>query len=113
METPDVYLVNNLSIKVAENFSDIDLSNNTNYYYNNLKNIRADMLSEATRNAKERAEGVASAGGAIIGSITSLSSGVFQVTAVNSVDFSDYGSYNTNAIEKKITATVKANFSVR
>jgi hypothetical protein len=71
------------------------------------------MLSEATKNAKERAESVAKAGGANIGNITSLSSGVFQVTSVNSVSFDDYGAYDTSSLEKKITATVKANFSVK
>ena len=51
----------------------VNVSNSIEYFYNNLKNIRAEMLSEATRNAKERADSVADAGGANIGKIISLS----------------------------------------
>ncbi len=109
----DVDLLTKLSENVSVELSNINLSQSIEYYYNNLKNIRAEMLSEATKNALERAQSVADAGGAKIGKITSLSSGVFQVTAQNSVNFDDYGSYDTTQITKKITATVKANFSVK
>jgi hypothetical protein len=51
--------------------------------------------------------------GAKVSKLTSLSSGVFQVTARNSVEVSDYGSYDTSTIAKKVTATVRADFSVR
>ena len=72
-----------------------------------------EMLSEATKNARERAEAVANAGGAAVGNIISLSSGVFQVTQKNSVSVDDYGMYDTTSVEKKITATVKVNFGVK
>lgn len=112
-ELDDVKKISDLSKKINTDLDGYDLSSNVEYYYNNLKNIRAEMLSEATKNALERANSVASAGGASIGKITSLSSGVFQVTAKNSVGYEDSGSYDTSALEKRITATVKANFSVR
>lgn len=112
VESTDVNKTDNLSKSINSSFTDYNISSNVEYYYNNLKNIRAEMLSEATKNALERAKSVATSGGANIGKITSLSSGVFQVTAKNSVNYDDYGSYDTSAIEKKITATVKANFSV-
>lgn len=102
-----------ISKAINAELAEVNLSQNIEYYYNNLKNIRAEMLSEATKNALERAQSVADAGGAKIGKITSLSSGVFQVTPENSVNFDDYGSYDTTQIKKKITATVKANFSVK
>lgn len=113
VESSDVNKTSNLSKTINSSFADYNLSSNVEYYYNNLKNIRAEMLSEATKNALERAKSVASSGGADIGKITSLSSGVFQVTSKNSVEYDNGGSYDTSAIEKKITATVKANFSVR
>ncbi|MDB5204443.1 MAG: hypothetical protein JWP09_471 [Candidatus Taylorbacteria bacterium] len=113
VESDDVKNIDLLSKDITTNLSSIDYTQNVEYYYNNLKNIRADMLSEATKNALDRAQNVAEAGGAKIGKITSLSSGVFQVTAENSVNYDDSGSYDTSIIKKKITATVKANFSVR
>jgi hypothetical protein len=114
IESENIDLIKKLSEKITLDLPVLSLQTNTvDYLYNNLKNIRAEMLKEATKNAKERADAVASAGGATIGKIVSLSSGVFQVTAKNSVSIDDYGAYDTSSIDKKITATVKANFSVR
>ncbi len=113
INTNDIKSIENISKKINSDLANISISQATEYYYNNLKNIRADMLSEATKNAKERAVSVASAGGANIGNIMSLSSGVFQVTTTNSVDYDGGGAYDTTSIDKKITATVKANFSIK
>ena len=113
IESQDVDKMSTLQNQTASVLPGVNVSNSIEYFYNNLKNIRAEMLSEATRNAKERADSVADAGGANIGGITSLSSGVFQVTAKNSVDYDGGGAYDTSSIEKKITATVRAEFSVR
>ncbi len=114
IESEDIKLVKSISDKVLLDLPALNMQNNTvEYLYNNLKNIRAEMLSEATKNARERAQAVAVAGGASLGKITSLSSGVFQVTAKNSVEVDGYGAYDTGSIDKKITATVKANFSVK
>lgn len=113
VQSGDVKGIDQLSKDITTNISGVDYNQYVEYYYNNLKNIRADMLNEATKNALERAKSVADAGGANIGKITSLSSGVFQVTAENSVEYDGGGSYDTTVIKKKITATVKANFSVK
>ncbi len=113
-ESEDVNKIAELSKSLNSNFENINFTNNTvEYYYNKLKDIRVDMLSEATKNAKERADSVAKAGGAKVDKIVSLSSGVFQLTAKNSVEVSDYGTYDTSSIEKKITATVKVDFSLK
>lgn len=88
-------------------------SQNVEYYYNKLSELRIEMLSEATQNAKLRAEKIAESTGASIGFLQSATMGVFQVTAKNSVDFSDYGFYDTNSIEKKVTAVVRASFSLQ
>lgn len=114
VETSDVDKVQTLSGRILTEVGNANISNNmVEYYYSKLKDIRVEMLQEATKNARERAEAVAKAGGATVGNITSLSSGVFQVTQKNSVSVDDYGAYDTTSIEKKVTATVKVNFSVR
>jgi hypothetical protein len=82
------------------------------YAYSKLADIRLEMLDEATRNAKRRAERIASATGAALGRLTQASQGVFQVTAVDSTEVSDYGVYDTTALEKKVTAVVRATFGV-
>ncbi|MEI7451895.1 MAG: SIMPL domain-containing protein [Candidatus Falkowbacteria bacterium] len=83
------------------------------YYYNKLADLRLELLTKATENAKERATRIAQSTGAKINFLQSAATGVFQVTAKNSVDVSDYGVYDTTSIDKKITAVVKASFSLK
>lgn len=83
------------------------------FFYTKLADIRAELLELASKNAKERAVAIAKSTGNSIGSVKDASQGVFQVTQKNSTDVSDYGSYDTSTIEKKVTAIVRASFEVR
>jgi hypothetical protein len=87
--------------------------NTVEYFYTKLSDLRVELLKEATKNAKERASAIAESTGSIIGRVRDASQGVFQVTGKNSIEVSDYGSYDTSAIEKKVTALVRASFEVR
>ncbi|HOZ53473.1 MAG TPA: SIMPL domain-containing protein [bacterium] len=80
------------------------------YYYSNLAELRVSLLADAVKDAKARAEKIASGTGRGIGNVQSASSGVVQVLSSNSVDISDYGSYDTSNIDKDIMVTVKASF---
>jgi hypothetical protein len=80
------------------------------YYLQALPTIKLDMLAEATKNAQARADKIASSTGARIGRVESAGMGVFQVTTVNSTDISDYGTYDTTSIHKKVTAIVRTDF---
>jgi len=88
-------------------------SNNPEYYYTKLADLKLDMLDEATRNAKERATRIVQSTGAQIGQLQSASMGVFQITAVNSTEVSDYGAYDTTTKEKKVTSIVRTTFSLK
>ena len=70
------------------------------------------MLREATKDAKKRAEEIASSSGNKIGAIRSAKMGVFQITPVNSYDVSDWGNNDTTSLEKKVNAVVKADFAI-
>jgi hypothetical protein len=83
------------------------------YYYSKLPDLRVSLLSDAVKDAKSRAEKIAEGTGRAVGSIQSASSGVVQVLPVNSVEVSDYGSYDTSSIEKDVMVTVKASFRLR
>ena len=83
------------------------------YYYSKLADLKLTMLAAATQNAKDRASRIATSTGATLGPIQSASMGVFQVTAVNSTDISDYGAYDTTTIDKRVTAVVRSSFTVR
>jgi hypothetical protein len=83
------------------------------YYYSKLADLKMQMLSEATKNAKDRAQQIAQSTGAKIGYLRSANMGVTQITQVNSTEVSDYGMYDTSSIEKQITAIVRATFSLK
>lgn len=83
------------------------------YYYSKLPEARIQLLSQAIADAKLRATELAKNSGRRVGVLKSASSGVVQVQSLNSTDVSDYGSYDTSPIQKQITVTVKATFSLR
>ncbi len=83
------------------------------YYLANLNDVKMQLLSDATKNAKERAEKILQGTGATLGELESASVGVFQVTAVNSTEISDYGAYDTAAQQKKVTSIVRATFKLK
>ena len=82
------------------------------YYYTQIGDLKIEMLGEAAKDAKERAERIASSTGNSIGSVRSAKMGVLQITAADSTDVSDYGVYDTSTIEKDMTAVVNVSFAV-
>lgn len=88
-------------------------SENLEYFYSKLAALKLEILSEATANAKKRAEQIAESTGSHIGMVKEASVGVFQVVAPNSTEFANYGAYNASTIEKKVTSTVRASFLLK
>lgn len=82
------------------------------YTYTRLAEKRVDMLAKATRDARVRARAIAWEAGARIGAITNADTGSFQITAPNSTEASDSGSYDTRTIDKDITAVMGVTFRV-
>ncbi|HSI88332.1 MAG TPA: SIMPL domain-containing protein, partial [Pyrinomonadaceae bacterium] len=82
------------------------------YYYNAIGDLKVEMLGEAAKDAKERAERIASSTGNSIGSVRSARMGVMQITAADSTEVSDYGVYDTSTIEKDMTAVVNVSFAI-
>ncbi len=83
------------------------------YYYKNLPQTRVELLSEAVADAKKRAEEIVSGSGQKIGALKSAASGVVQVLPANSLEISDYGTYDTSKLNKSIMVTVKAAFEIK
>lgn len=83
------------------------------YTYTKLPDERVSMLADAIKDAKARASKLAESSGKEVGQLKSASSGVVQVMSANSLDVSDYGSYDTSKIEKNIMITVKASFTLK
>ena len=82
------------------------------YLYTQLSKLRIEMVAEATKDAKARAEAIARSTGNRVGPLRSAETGVFQITSRHSTEVSDYGTYDTSSLEKDITAVVSVKFSL-
>jgi hypothetical protein len=83
------------------------------YLYTHLGDLRVQMLSEATADARQRAEQILKSAGSRLGPVRSVRTGVFQITRPHSTEVSDYGMYDTSTIEKDITAVLTLSFAVQ
>lgn len=82
------------------------------YFYTKLAELKIDMLSKATEDAKQRAVSMANSTGNKISFMRSAKMGTFQITPVNSYDVSWYGENDTSSYEKKVMSVVSASFGI-
>ncbi|MBU1242447.1 SIMPL domain-containing protein [Myxococcota bacterium] len=82
------------------------------YTFTGIEKMKMDLLGRSMRNALERARALAENTNTTVGALVSATQGVFQITAPNSTEVSDYGSYDTSTIEKTVKAVVSCEFSV-
>jgi hypothetical protein len=87
-------------------------SNPPEYLYTRLGDLKIEMLAEAAKDAKVRAQQIASSTGSSIGSVRTARMGVMQITPADSNDVSDSGMNDTSSLDKDITAVVNVGFSV-
>lgn len=80
------------------------------YYISNLPELRPQLMAEAMKDAKVRAEALTKAVGGEIGSLVNVKAGPIQITTPDSTMTADYGAYDTSTIEKTVTATVSVTF---
>jgi len=83
------------------------------YFYSKVDELKKELLSEATANARERAEQILENTEVGLGKLLSLRAGVFQITEPFSTEVSSYGVYNTASRKKEIKVTVHAVFAMR
>ena len=83
------------------------------YLFTRLGDLRMEMLSEATKDARKRAETIAEAAGSRVGPVRTARMGVFQITQRYSTEVSDYGINDTWSLEKDITAVVSLSFALK
>lgn len=82
------------------------------YFYTKLSDLKIEMIGLASKDAKTRAEQIASSTGNKIGEVRSSKMGVIQVNAKNNTDVSDYGVNDVSSLDKTITAVVTMSFSI-
>ena len=83
------------------------------YVYTRLPQLRPRLLADATKDALARAKVLVEATGSHLGGLRGVDVGVFQVTAPNSTEVSDYGVYDTSTLQKDVTAVVNVTFALR
>jgi uncharacterized protein len=114
IESRDVDKIEALSRKVTELInSGIELySNQPEYYYTKLAELKIEMIAEATKDAQLRASQIADNAGGSLGKLKRADMGVFQIVAQNSSEeYSWGGSFNTSSKRKTASITVKLEYS--
>ena len=84
------------------------------YYYTKLEDLKIEMISRSTDNARLRAESISENSGASLGELIIANMGIFQITGQNSnEDYSWGGAYNTTSKEKTASITMKLTYAVK
>jgi len=83
------------------------------YYISNLPELRPQLMSDAMKDAKGRAEALTKAVGGALGSLANVKAGPIQITTPDSTMTADYGAYDTTTIDKTVTATVAVTFNTK
>lgn len=115
IESKDVKLVEKLSRDITSLISRGILISvqSPEYFISNLPGIRISLIGKAVTDAKARATEIAKSTGQSVGPLQSATGGVVQVMSPNSIEVSDYGSYDTSTIDKQVMVTARATFLVR
>ena len=113
VRTSDVQLVSKLSQGIGSLLgTGINVNNyGPQYYISNLPELRPELMSEAMKDAKLRAESLTKAVGGSLGSLAHVKAGPIQITTPDSTMTADYGAYDTSTINKTVSATVSVTFN--
>lgn len=117
IESKDVLKVEDLSRQITELINNgVELySRPPLYYYTKLSDLKIKMISDATKDAKRRAEEIAVNAGCKLGKLKNASQGVFQITAQNSSeeDYSWGGVFNVSSKKKTANITIRLEYEIK
>jgi hypothetical protein len=115
IESKEVDKIETVSREVTELINqNIELTSlEPNYYYTKLAELKLKMIENATKDAHERADKIASNSGSSLGKLRNASMGVIQITAKNSAeDYSWGGSFNTSSKLKTASITIRLEYGI-
>ena len=114
VRTPRVDAVANPAAEVTALIEEgINISSNPpQYTLSNLSPLKIEMIGEASKDARSRAEELISHVGGMISSVRSARVGVMQITTPDSTEVSEGGIYDTSSIEKDVRAVVNLTFGM-
>lgn len=87
-------------------------SNSPEYYYTKLADLKIEMLAQASKDARNRAEIIAENSGAHLAGLKTGNMGVFQITAPNSSEeeYTWGGTFNTSSKIKKASINMRLTY---
>jgi hypothetical protein len=88
-------------------------SDGIDFIYTKAGEAKVEMMAEATKDARNRAEQISTQGGRTLKELRSAKVGVVQINPLYSSATSWEGNNDTSALEKTITTTVTATFSLK
>ena len=83
------------------------------FVYTSVGEAKIEMLAEAAKDARARAEQIATQGGRGVAHLHNADQGIFQITPRHSTDTSGEGMNDVTSREKTITAVVTATFLLK
>ena len=116
IESTDVAKIEEVSREITELLNQGVQFNSSppRYYYTKLADLKIEMISKATEDARIRAEKIAENSGGKLGDLISARMGVFQITGQNSgEDYSWGGAYNTASKNKTASITMRLEYNVK
>ncbi len=87
-------------------------SNAPEYHYTKLGELKIQMLAEAAKDTRARAEQIAISTGAHLGVLRSAHMGVMQINAADSTETSGEGNNDVSSLEKDVMAVVTSTFAL-
>lgn len=83
------------------------------YFYTRLGELKVEMLAQAAKDARTRADAVVAQTGATLDRLRSADMGVINVNPANSTETSWQGNNDTSSLEKDIVAIVHVTFELQ
>lgn len=116
VSSPDVPLIEKASREITSLLEQgvFVTSNSPSYYYTRLGELKLEMLAEAAKDARNRAENILrSAGNTGLGPLVDSSMGIININPANSTTTSTEGNNDTTSYEKDIITIVRAEYMVK
>ena len=115
IDSKDVAKIENLSRNITEiiNLGIEFTSSPPSYFYSKLADVKHQMIADATKDAKQRAEKIAENAWSSLGKLKKATMGITQITAPNSTEEYSYGgTFNTSSKDKEASITIKLEYQV-
>jgi hypothetical protein len=113
VETVDVNRIDNFDTSKLVEQGVIFTTEMPQYIYTKVAEEKIEMLADATKDARARAEQIAAQGGRVIANLHDADMGVFQITARHATQTSWEGESDNSSRAKTITAVVTATFLLK